>query len=177
MSSNTLSKTEFFKGIDTIRFEGRESDNPLAFKWYDENRVVGGKTMKEHLRFAVSYWHTFTGTGGDPFGPGTKQFAWDSHHEIIGRAKDKMDAAFEFFTKLGTPYYCFHDIDLVDEGNSLSEYERNLQYHRGLRQAAPAGERRKAALGHGQRVFEPALHERRQHQPRLSRWWPTPPRK
>jgi xylose isomerase len=127
MSSNTLSKTEFFKGIDTIRFEGRESDNPLSFKWYDENRVVGGKTMKEHLRFAVSYWHTFTGTGGDPFGPGTKSFAWDSHHEIINRAKDKMDAAFEFFTKLGTPYYCFHDIDLVDEGDSLAEYERNLQ--------------------------------------------------
>ncbi|WP_426060906.1 xylose isomerase [Hymenobacter sp. B1770] len=127
MSSNTLSKTEFFTGIDTIRFEGRESDNPLSFKWYDENRVVGGKTMKEHLRFAVSYWHTFTGTGGDPFGPGTKQFAWDSHHEIIGRAKDKMDAAFEFFTKLGTPYYCFHDIDMVEEGDSLSEYERNLQ--------------------------------------------------
>ncbi|UOQ74150.1 xylose isomerase [Hymenobacter cellulosilyticus] len=126
MSSNTLSKTEYFTGIDTIRFEGRESDNPLAFKWYDENRVVAGKTMKEHLRFAVSYWHTFTGTGGDPFGPGTKQFAWDAHHEIIGRAKDKMDAAFEFFTKLGTPYYCFHDIDLVDEGNSLAEYERNL---------------------------------------------------
>jgi len=126
MPSNTLSKTEFFTGIDAVRFEGRESDNPLAFKWYDENRVVAGKTMKEHLRFAVSYWHTFTGTGGDPFGPGTKQFAWDAHHEIIGRAKDKMDAAFEFFAKLGTPYYCFHDLDLVEEGHSLSEYERNL---------------------------------------------------
>ncbi|UOQ77341.1 xylose isomerase [Hymenobacter sp. 5516J-16] len=127
MSLNTLSKTEFFTGISPIKYEGRESDNPLAFKWYDENRVVAGKTMKEHLRFAVSYWHTFTGTGGDPFGPGTKQFAWDTHHEAIGRAQDKMDAAFEFFTKLGTPYYCFHDIDLVDEGSSLSEYERNLQ--------------------------------------------------
>ncbi|MDF7811622.1 xylose isomerase [Hymenobacter sp. YC55] len=126
MSTNTLSKTEFFTGIEPIKYEGRESDNPLAFKWYDENRVVAGKTMKEHLRFAVSYWHTFTGTGGDPFGPGTKQFAWDAHHEALGRAHDKMDAAFEFFTKLGTPYYCFHDIDLVDEGSSLSEYERNL---------------------------------------------------
>ncbi|UOQ64274.1 xylose isomerase [Hymenobacter volaticus] len=126
MSTNTLSKTEFFTGIEPIKYEGRESDNPLAFKWYDENRVVAGKTMKEHLRFAVSYWHTFTGTGGDPFGPGTKQFAWDAHHEALGRAHDKMDAAFEFFTKLGTPYYCFHDIDLVDEGTSLSEYERNL---------------------------------------------------
>lgn len=126
MSSNTLSKTEFFTGIDTIKYEGRESDNPLAFKWYDENRVVAGKTMKEYLRFATAYWHTFVGTGGDPFGPGTKNFAWDSHHEIVGRAKDKADAAFEFFTKLGTPYYCFHDVDLVDEGSSLAEYERNL---------------------------------------------------
>ncbi|UOG76092.1 xylose isomerase [Hymenobacter tibetensis] len=126
MSSNTLTKTEFFTGIAPIQYEGRESDNPLAFKWYDPTRVVAGKTMQEHLRFAVSYWHTFTGTGGDPFGPGTKQFAWDAHHDILGRAQAKADAAFEFFTKLGTPYYCFHDIDLVDEGSSLSEYERNL---------------------------------------------------
>jgi xylose isomerase len=87
---------------------------------------VAGKTMKEHLRFAVAYWHTFTGTGGDPFGPGTKQYAWDAHPEILGRAQDKMDAAFEFFAKLGTPYYCFHDLDLVEEGRSLAEYERSL---------------------------------------------------
>ncbi|MBC6992392.1 xylose isomerase [Hymenobacter sp. BT491] len=126
MSTLTLSRTEFFKGIDKVRFEGRESDNPLAFKWYDENKLIAGKTMKEHLRFAISYWHTFTGTGGDPFGPGTKHFPWDAQGEIIGRAKDKMDAAFEFFTKIGAPYYCFHDIDLVDEGASLQEYERNL---------------------------------------------------
>lgn len=127
MAVNPLSKSEFFSGISPIRFEGRESDNPLAFKWYDENRVVAGKTMKAHLRFAVAYWHTFVGTGGDPFGPGTKRFAWDGHANIIGRAKDKMDAAFEFFTKLGTPYYCFHDLDLVEEGASLGEYERNLR--------------------------------------------------
>ncbi|UOR06560.1 xylose isomerase [Hymenobacter aerilatus] len=127
MSSSTLTKTEYFKGIDVIKYEGRESDNPLAFKWYDENRVVAGKTMKDHLRFAVSYWHTFTGTGGDPFGPGTKEFSWDAKGEILGRAYDKMDAAFEFFTKLGTPYYCFHDVDLVDEASTLKEYESNMQ--------------------------------------------------
>ncbi|HEX8657924.1 MAG TPA: xylose isomerase, partial [Hymenobacter sp.] len=114
MARNSAAKTEFFAGINPVRFEGRESDNPLAFKWYDENRLVAGKTMKEHLRFAVAYWHTFTGTGGDPFGPGTKLFAWDAHPEILGRAQDKMDAAFEFFVKLGTPYYCFHDLDLVE---------------------------------------------------------------
>jgi xylose isomerase len=118
--------SQFFKGIRKIKFEGRKSDNPLAFKWYDENKVVAGKTMKEHLRFAVSYWHTFCGTGGDPFGPGTKNFPWDKKRDILGRAHDKMDAAFEFITKLGVPYYCFHDIDLVDEGSSLAEYESNL---------------------------------------------------
>jgi xylose isomerase len=127
MSHITLGNTEYFKGIGQIKFEGRESDNPLAFKWYNENQVVAGKTLKEHLRFATAYWHTFCGTGADPFGPGTHIFPWDAKGDILGRAKDKMDAAFEFFTKLGTPYYCFHDIDLVDEGSSLREYESNLQ--------------------------------------------------
>jgi len=118
---------EFFKGIGQIKYEGVESDNPLAFKWYDENRVVAGKTMKEHLRFAVCYWHTFCNTGADPFGPGTKHFAWDAAGDAVARAKDKMDAAFEFITKLGVPYYCFHDIDLVDEGANIKEYESRLQ--------------------------------------------------
>ena len=122
----TLGNTEFFKGISTISYEGRESDNPLAFKWYDENRVVNGKTLKEHLRFAVSYWHTFCGVGGDPFGPGTKIFPWDANADAVQRAKDKMDAAFEFITKLGVPYYCFHDLDLVDEGSDFTEYERRM---------------------------------------------------
>jgi xylose isomerase len=118
---------EFFKGIGSIKFEGVESDNPLAFKWYDENKVIAGKTMKEHLRFAVCYWHTFCNTGADPFGPGTKHFPWDAAGDAVQRAKDKMDAAFEFITKLGVPYYCFHDIDLVDEGANLKEYESRLQ--------------------------------------------------
>jgi xylose isomerase len=118
---------EFFKGIGQIKFEGTQSDNPLAFKWYDENKIVAGKTLKEYLRFAVCYWHTFGNTGGDPFGPGTKNFEWNQNADAIHRAKDKMDAAFEFITKLGVPYYCFHDIDLVDEGNSISEYENRLQ--------------------------------------------------
>ena len=125
--SVTLGTTEFFKGIPKIIYEGRESDNPLAFKWYDENRVVNGKTLKEHLRFAVAYWHTFCGTGADPFGPGTKVFPWDAPTDAVQRAKNKMDAAFEFITKLGVPYYCFHDIDLVDEGPNLAEYERRME--------------------------------------------------
>jgi xylose isomerase len=118
---------EFFKGIGQIKFEGKESDNPLAYKWYDENKMFAGKTLKEYLRFAVCYWHTFCNTGGDPFGPGTKNFEWNQNTDAIQRAKDKMDAAFEFITKLGVPYYCFHDIDLVDEGDSISEYETRLR--------------------------------------------------
>jgi xylose isomerase len=125
---NIIMATQFFKGIKKIKFEGRKSDNPLAFKWYDENKVVAGKTMKEHLRYAVCYWHTFCGTGGDPFGPGTKQFPWDKKRDAISRAEDKMDAAFEFFTKIGAPYYCFHDIDLIEEGNSLAEYESRIKH-------------------------------------------------
>ena len=118
---------EFFPGIGKIKYEGPQSDNPLAFKWYDETRIIAGKPMKEFLRFAVCYWHTFCNTGADPFGPGTKQYPWDVSAEPIQRAKDKMDAAFEFITKIGAPYYCFHDIDLVDEGHSLKEYESRLQ--------------------------------------------------
>ncbi len=117
--------SQFFKGVKKIKFEGRKSDNPLAFKWYDENKVVAGKTMKDHLRFAVCYWHTFCGTGGDPFGPGTKNFPWDKKRDALSRAYDKMDAAFEFITKLGVPYYCFHDVDLVDEASTIAEYESN----------------------------------------------------
>jgi xylose isomerase len=122
-----LGAKEFFPGIGKINFEGKTSDNPLAYKWYDENRIIAGKPMKEMLRYAVCYWHTFCNTGADPFGPGTKTFPWDASADAIHRAKDKMDAAFEFFTKLGVPYYCFHDIDMVDEGSSIAEYEMRLQ--------------------------------------------------
>ena len=125
--SIVLGSKEFFPGIGKINFEGKTSDNPLAYKWYDENRIIAGKPMKEMLRYAVCYWHTFCNTGADPFGPGTKTFPWDAKDDTISRAKDKMDAAFEFFTKLGVPYYCFHDIDMVDEGSSIAEYEKNLQ--------------------------------------------------
>jgi xylose isomerase len=124
--SITLGNKEYFKGIGQIGYEGPDSDNPLAFKWYDEKRVVAGKTMKDHLRFAVAYWHTLCNTGGDPFGPGTKTFPWDAAADADQKAKDKMDAAFEFITKLGVPYYCFHDVDLVDEGKDIKEYEQRM---------------------------------------------------
>src|SRR5688500_16407561 len=97
--SITLGNKEYFPGIGKIKYEGQGSDNPLAYKWYDENKVVAGKTMKEHLRLAVAYWHTLCNTGGDPFGPGTKTFEWDKAADADERARDKMDAAFEFITK------------------------------------------------------------------------------
>lgn len=121
-----IGDTEYFKGINKIQFEGPDSDNPLAFKYYDENRIIAGKSMKEFLRFSTCYWHTFCGTGGDPFGPGTQQRAWLQGPDANTRARFKMDAAFEFFTKIGTPYYCFHDIDLVEEGSSRGETRDRL---------------------------------------------------
>ncbi|MEO6037905.1 MAG: xylose isomerase [Saprospiraceae bacterium] len=122
-----LGARAYFPGIPQIQYEGRQTDNPLAFRWYDENQVVGGKTMREHFKFAVAYWHTLGGTGGDPFGPGTKAFPWLSAVDPLQQARDKMDAAFEFITKIGIPYYCFHDFDLVQEGPTLAESERRLQ--------------------------------------------------
>ena len=118
---------EFFQGIRKIEFEGKESDNPFSFKYYNPEQVVSGKTMKDHFRFAIAYWHSFCGTGNDPFGPGTKQFPWDENPDPVVRAKDKMDAAFEFISKMGAPFYCFHDFDLIDEGTSLAESEKRLQ--------------------------------------------------
>ncbi|MBN2165120.1 MAG: xylose isomerase [Marinilabiliaceae bacterium] len=123
--SIVLGEKEYFKGIGKIGFEGNKSTNPLAFKWYEENRVVGGKTMKEHLRFAVAYWHTFCGEGGDPFGPGTITYPWNKASDVMQASKDKLDAAFEFISKLGVPFYCFHDTDLVGDG-SVFEIEKRL---------------------------------------------------
>ena len=117
---------EYYKGIKKIEFEGRDSDNPLAFKYYDPNRIVAGKTMKEHFKFAIAYWHTFCGVGSDPFGPGTQNFEWDKSPDPIQAAKDKADAAFEFIQKMGFNYFCFHDYDLVKEGDTFSESEKRL---------------------------------------------------
>ena len=118
---------EFFKGIDKIGYEGPISDNPLAFRWYEENSLVAGKTMKEHLRFACAYWHSFCGSGADPFGEPTHLFPWNEKSDAVERAKDKADAAFEFMTKLGLPYYCFHDMDVVEHTNDIRENDRRLE--------------------------------------------------
>ncbi|MBB3779063.1 xylose isomerase [Xanthomonas arboricola] len=132
--SNTvyIGAKEYFPGIGKIGFEGRDSDNPLAFKVYDANKQIGDKTMAEHLRFAVAYWHSFCGNGADPFGPGTRAYPWDIGNTALDRAEAKADAAFEFFTKLGVPYYCFHDIDLSPDADDIGEYERNLKHMVGI---------------------------------------------
>jgi xylose isomerase len=122
-----LGEREYFKGIPQIKFEGLESDNPLAFRWYDAGRVVAGKTMKDWFRFAGAYWHSFCGTGADPFGGPTHIFPWDVKTDAVERAKDKADAAFEFLTKLGLPFYCFHDVDVVDYSNDVQENDKRLQ--------------------------------------------------
>src|SRR5215831_3628594 len=123
----TLGKKEFFRNIPQIKFEGKDSDNSLAFRWYDENKIVAGKKMKDHLRFACAYWHSFCGNGSDPFGEPTHLFEWDTNTDAVERAKDKMDAAFEFITKMNFPYYCFHDVDVVDYTNDVADNDKRLQ--------------------------------------------------
>jgi xylose isomerase len=116
----------YFPGVTKTGFEGPKSDNPLAFKFYDEGKVVAGKSMKDHFRFAVAYWHSFVNEGSDPFGAGTRIMPWNKGSNPMDNAKYRMEAAFEFFTKLGTPYYCFHDRDMAPEGATVSESEKNL---------------------------------------------------
>ena len=123
----TKGTTEYFEEVEEIRYEGKDSDNPLAFKYYNPDETIGGKSMREHLRFAVAYWHTFSERGGDPFGTGTREWPWMRFDDPMDRARAKMDAAFEFITKLKVPFYCFHDVDLVEEGDSIVESERRLQ--------------------------------------------------
>lgn len=117
---------KYFPGISKVSHEGPNSQNPLAFKWYDEHKKVRGKTMREWFRFSVAYWHSFCNTGEDPFGSTTHNWEWLKNPDPMQRAKEKLDAAFEFCTKLGVPYYCFHDRDLAPEGRTIAESEQNL---------------------------------------------------
>ena len=120
--------SEYFKGIGKIQYEGPKSKNPLAFKFYDADKVINGKTMKEHLRFAIAYWHSFCADGTDMFGSSTMTYPWNDAPDKLSAAYKKADAAFEFFTKIGAPYYCFHDVDIVKDSESAIEYEEN--YHK-----------------------------------------------
>ncbi len=115
-----------FPDVDKIPFEGPDSKNPLAFRWYDENEVVEGKSMKDHFRFSVVYWHTMRGAGNDPFGPGTMVRPWEDGTDSVENACNRARVAFEFIEKLGAPYYAFHDRDVAPEGGSLAETNANL---------------------------------------------------
>ena len=118
---------EYFPQIGKIPFEGKDSKNPLAFHYYDADKVVMGKTMKEWLRFAMAWWHTLGQASGDPFGGQTRSYEWDKADNAVQRAKDKMDAGFEIMDKLGIELFCFHDVDLVEEGANVEEYEANMK--------------------------------------------------
>ena len=121
-----MAKIEYFTGINKIPFEGSESDNPFAFKYYNPDQIIAGKTMRDHFKFAIAYWHSFCGQGTDPFGAGTQNFPWDKATDPIQAARDKADAAFEFISKMGFDYYCFHDYDLVQEASTLAESEKRV---------------------------------------------------
>lgn len=118
---------EYFPGIGKIKFEGKESTNPLAFRYYDPEKMVYGRKMKEWFKFAMAYWHTLCSESSDPFGAESKDFDWNNGDGVIERAKKKVDAGFEFMQKIGIEYFCFHDVDLVDAADSLDEYESNLK--------------------------------------------------
>lgn len=119
-------QSEYFKGIEKVRFEGPQSKNPLAFRYFEPERIVDGKPMKEHLKFAMAWWHTLCANGSDPFGNGTINHTWDSISDPIEKGKAKMDAGFEFMQKTGIDFYCFHDFDLVEEADSIVESEKRL---------------------------------------------------
>lgn len=122
-----MATKEYFPGIGKIKFEGKESKNPMAFHYYDANKKVMGKRMEDWLKFAMAWWHTLGNEGGDQFGGGTKTFPWNVESDALVAAKAKADAGFEFMEKIGIKYFCFHDVDLVNEAPTIKEYEANMQ--------------------------------------------------
>jgi xylose isomerase len=127
MADYFVGNKEYFAGIGKILYEGAKSDNQLAFKYYDAEKLVGGKKMKDHLRFAIAYWHSFCADGADPFGAATHPHPWVTDAQNTAEAAEhKLDAAFEFFTKIGAEFYCFHDRDVAPEGATPAESEKNL---------------------------------------------------
>jgi xylose isomerase len=119
-------KNSYFSGLDRVAYEGPSSENPLAFRHYNPAEVIDGKTMKEHMRFSIAYWHSFRGTGSDPFGPGTIVRPWEQGKDAVSVAKVRLEAGFEFFQKIESPYWCFHDRDIAPEGKTLAESNKIL---------------------------------------------------
>lgn len=121
-----IGKKSYFDGVPEIKYEGPDSANPFAFRYYDADRLVAGRKMKDWFKFAVAYWHSFCNDGSDPFGGATHLFPWNAKSDPIERAKDKADAAFEFITRLGVPYFCFHDVDLIDFAEDINVYHHRM---------------------------------------------------
>ena len=119
-------KNSYFSGLDRVAYEGPSSENPLAFRHYNPAEVIDGKTMKEHMRFSIAYWHSFRGTGSDPFGPGTIVRPWEKGKDAVSVAKVRLEAGFEFFQKIESPFWCFHDRDIAPEGKTLAESNKIL---------------------------------------------------
>ena len=117
---------DYFKNINSIKFEGKESDNPLAYKHYDANRMIMGKSLRDHFKFAMCYWHSMNDNGTDPFGRLTNLYPWNQEKDVLKQAKNRADAAFEFLQKMGFDYFCFHDIDLIQEAPTLLETEKRI---------------------------------------------------
>ena len=117
---------DYFKNINSIKFEGKESDNPLAYKYYDANRMIMGKSLRDHFKFAMCYWHSMNDNGTDPFGRLTNLYPWNQETDVLKQAKNRADAAFEFLQKMGFDYFCFHDIDLIQEAPTLLETEKRM---------------------------------------------------
>lgn len=122
-----MATKEYFPGIGKIKFEGKDSKNPMAFHYYNPDKEINGKKMKDWLKFAMAWWHTLCAEGSDQFGPDTKMFPWNEGTTVLDKAKAKMDAGFEFMQKVGIEHYCFHDVDLIDEADTIEEYESNLK--------------------------------------------------
>jgi xylose isomerase len=122
-----MTTKEYFPTVGKIKFEGKESKNPFSFRYYDAEKVVYGRKMKDWFKFSMAYWHTLCAEGSDQFGGPTKSFPWNEGKDALERAKNKMDAGFEFMQKVGINYYCFHDVDLIDEGNTIEDYEANMK--------------------------------------------------
>ncbi len=164
-----MANKEYFPNLGKIPFEGKDSKNPLAFHYYNPEQVVAGKKMKDWLKFSLAWWHTLCAEGGDQFGGGTKTFPWNEGATALERAKNKMDAGFEIMQKIGFEYYCFHDVDLIDEAATPEEYEANMKAIVEYAKQKQGRDRHQAPVGYRKRIRPQALHERRFHQPRLRR--------
>src|SRR5690606_34025298 len=122
-----LGNQEHFKNIGQVKYEGKDSDNPFAFRWYDASRVVARKTMADHFKSACAYWHSFNANRSEPIGRTTLAYPWDKKSTIIVHAQEKMDAALEFITKMQLSYYCFHDVDWMNHTDNIEDNERHME--------------------------------------------------